>query len=157
MKVILQSVDEFQKMGIFDLSSGDLEVFLKQTMLSEETNGVFSDTAHGVVCFFRTEQRLAIAFEKKLFILEDDDQILIEHTDQEHSQFKVLRKTDTILSLTYKPPHINPSLNAYQFFGPVEEEDFDIFLLIRNVYNDLERRHRVFRPRSFYRNPKDKG
>lgn len=151
MEVILQSQNASSKFGMLDLASRELRRFSNAEKPHKETQGIFRDTEVGVVCFFRSKQGLSIAVEKQLIVFEDNTKIMIQHATEGRKHFSVQRGEDIILSLTYNHPTIDPPLGFYQFFSPVDEEDFDIFLLIHNVFNDLERRNRIFQPKSFYR------
>jgi hypothetical protein len=144
MKVILQSRDDFNKFGVLDLSSREIRVFSKAKKSYKEAHGIFRHTEAGVVCFFRSSQGLSIVVDKQLIVLANNDKILLQPTGNEQKHFSIQRGNNTIFSLTYTPPEIHPPLDVFQFFSPIEEEDFDIFLLIHNICNDSERRSVAF-------------
>lgn len=144
MKVILQSCDDHSKSGIFDLSSKTLRVFSKSEKSLEETHGVFRHTEVGTVCFFRSKQGLSLAVDKHIIVLGKEDKVLLQQAENGRKHFSIQRDGDLIFSVTYAPPEVQPYLGVTQLFSMVEEEDYDIFLLIHNIQNDPERRDVAF-------------
>ncbi|MCI0553267.1 MAG: hypothetical protein L0287_20150, partial [Anaerolineae bacterium] len=123
MKVILQSRDDYSKLGEFDLLSKTLRVFSKSEKSSKEKHGIFRHTEAGTVCFFRSHQGLSVAVDKHMIILEKGDKILLHQLENGRKQFSVQRDEDVVFSVTYAPPEVQPYLGVTQLFSIVDEED----------------------------------
>jgi hypothetical protein len=145
MKVILQSQDKFNEIGILDLETGNFETVQKEGK-KERTMGYYSSYEDVIVSFFRLKENLFLGVNKQIIQFQENDSISISSLSNNQFRFSVHRDNQEIFSYQYQRHQITPTISAFQIVNSMsEEEDFDIFLLINNVMNDKKRMERVFR------------
>jgi hypothetical protein len=144
MEISLQSRDEFNIIAFLDLVSGTFSIKPKPEKMAE-TNGFFSIHNGDVVSFFRFGEKMFIRVNEKTTDFQENDKIFIESLLNNHCVFSIQRGQEIIFTWNYKINPIIPPISAFRMVNPMaSEEDFDIFIFMRNVINDIERRKRVF-------------
>jgi hypothetical protein len=148
MKIVMQSRDEFNEVAVFNPRTKEFSKFSKtdrQDLAKIQINGFYSHINNRLICFFLYNRNLIFKSDDELIELGDDTKVLLEIADNNQSYFRIQKGGEIVFSLAYTRPSIIPPISAYQFFSMVEEEDFDIFLLIYKICNNSERKERILR------------
>ena len=148
MKIVMQSRDTLDERAVFNPRTNEFSKFSKadrQDLAKSPTNGFYSYINNRLICFFLYKQNFVFKSDDELIELGDDTKVLLEMGDNNQNRFRIQKGREIIFSLAYTRPALTPPISAHQFFSMVEEEDFDIFLLIFNICNSSEREDRIFR------------
>ena len=152
MKIILQSQEKSNKLAELDLTTSEFSVFEKtdyQNKLDFPIRGHFSCLDDILICFFKLDEQFMIKVDDILITLDDKDKVFLRQEDDNHNRFEIERDGKIIFTKVYSCPEISPDISAHQFFNPlISEEDFDIFLFIRNVINNPDRKMRVYKTKN---------
>lgn len=146
MKIVLQSRDTFDEVAVFNPQTKEFSKFSKadrQDLAKIQINGFYSHISNRLICLFLHNRNLVFKSDNELVELDNDTKVLLEIADENQNHFTIQKGGEIIFSLTYTRPSITPPISAYQFFSMVEEEDFDIFLLIYKICNNSERKERI--------------
>lgn len=144
----MQSRDTFDERAVFNPRTNEFSKFSKagrQDLAKSQISGFYSYFNNRLICFFLYNRNFVFKYDDELIELGDDTKVLLEIGDNNQNHFRIQKSGEIRFSVTYTRPALTPPLSAHQFFSMVEEEDFDIFLLIYNICNSSEREERIFR------------
>jgi hypothetical protein len=148
VKRVLRSLEKYNEMALLDSESGEISFYAKADQIEiafKLPNGVFSSFDGKIISLYRIGDKLIFLTEATVIEFQDQDKVSIESVDNEHNRFKILRGEKVLFSWIYRRPKIEPSISASQMINPwIEEEDFDICLLIYNVVMNKNRAQRIF-------------
>jgi hypothetical protein len=146
--LLLQSLDKFGEVGELDMETGQFRCFAKADRPDLETypiGGHFAELSEALVCFYRSiNGKLYLKLDAEDFELLDDVVVSHRRENATKSRLTVLHRGVLIFDWLYRRPTINPplGLDPTPF---IDEEDFDIALMISKVMNDRGRRDRIYR------------
>ena len=148
MEILLQSHDAYNEIAFLNLDTGAFSThskdeFEKQRFQSQGHFSVQDDNA--VVCFFRVGGSLYFRLDQTTIQFQNNDRIMLEPLPDDRYLFSIERNNEIVFSWEYQRAEIYPPISAFQIINPLaSEEDFDIFIFIQNVINNVERKKRVF-------------
>jgi hypothetical protein len=144
--IILQSIDDHDQLAEIDEGTGFVTFFARHGRASVPatgSRGLFSFIDGLLVCAFRHNKELQLRIDDKVFPLDDTMQAQIMRDGR--NTFVLRRRSDrsVVTEITYEARNPDPPLDM----DPtpfVDEEDFDLFLLVCNLVNDPGRSRRAF-------------
>ncbi len=139
-------------MASLDTESGEFFEFSRidhpdlDKLERERFEGLFSYVDNRLICFYysKPRQSVSIKVDNDLIEIDYDDKVLLEKKSDIQNLFRIQKGEKTVFSLVYNRPIIDPLLGFHQMVSMVEEEDFDLLLLINNMCNEPDRKERVF-------------
>ncbi|MCB9140144.1 MAG: hypothetical protein H6642_17530 [Caldilineaceae bacterium] len=144
-QIVLGSLDNFSEYIYLDLQTDRIKRLLIDVTSETDKpiiNGVTAELDGRDVYFYRQNEDLHVRFDSKDFQLTPLTRIDIGQISQHKRQITIQNDGQIVFHWAYKISYDFPMSKDFTPF--VEEEDFDICLLTYNVWNDPERRTRIW-------------
>lgn len=141
--LLLQSHDKYDELALFDPITGYLALHSKgatPVLSSLPPRGHFSKVDHHMVILYRDDDSLHLRVDKSDVVLDQRCTASLLRGDRQ--VLTIQRDGNTILSLDYARPAIDPPLDMDPTW--TEEQDFDFGLFVYNVLKNADRRARIY-------------
>jgi hypothetical protein len=146
--MLLQNLDQFDDLVLLDPDTEQISMLSRSAhpeLSAQSVRGHFADLAGHRIYFYRAhDERLHVRVDELHVEFNRETRVTLVRQDIDTNRFQVLRNGSVVIDLLYPRPVLDPPL-AHDPTPFVDEEDFDICLLIHNVMTDAARRERIYR------------